>query len=137
MKSGVSVVPPQSGLARNCGRSAAARLFALLVALLVGALQPRLVAAPAAYGGAAPRVVAQHAPRAETNALRADVAARVAPAPVLSRPPSLLAAVGALRWPSERLVAAEPSPAQSRQPVVHFHSKRRIPRMNSDEPPRT
>jgi hypothetical protein len=126
----------QAAPAPCSGRSASARGVALLVALLVVLLQPRVFAASAGQLGASvSRVVAAHSQRVETNALRAGAAVRVAP-PLLYRAPCLPAAPAVRAWPGVRVAAAPARPGQVRQAVSHFHSKRRIPRMNSDEPPR-
>ena len=119
-------------------RSASARLLALLVALLVLAVQPRAFAASLPCMGSGPHVVTNHAPRAESHALRVEVALRVAPAPVLGRVPCPAPEPGVRRWPSWRLAAVRALPARAPlgQRLSHFHSQRRIPRMNSDEPPR-
>jgi hypothetical protein len=120
--------------ARKSRRPPFSRLFALLVALLMVAMQPRAVALSAPLGGTASRIV-KHAERIEHNALRVDSAACIAAA-VLARAPSLPALLSAWRWPSARLALGPPAATHGAQPLTHFHSKRRIPRMNSDEPPR-
>jgi hypothetical protein len=127
----------QAAAAQCAGRSAKARCFALLLALLVVLLQPRAFAASAAQlGASAARVVAKHSQRVESTALRADAAVRVAPAPPFDRAPCLPARPTARAWPNVRIAAPCARVSQRRQLVSYFHSKRRIPRMNSDEPPR-
>jgi hypothetical protein len=114
------------------------RLFALLVALLVVAMQPRALAQSAPLGSSVPRI-AEHAEHIDSNALRVDSAVCVTATPALARAPSLPGAFGRLqawRWPSERVDIAPLLASQRAQSVTHFHSKRRIPRMNSEEPPR-
>ena len=122
---------------QSSGRSASVRAFALLLALLLVSLQSRVFGASAGQLGASvSRVVAAHSQRVETNALRVSVAARVTPPPVLYRAPCLPAEPAARAGSGARVAAPRAQASQVRQAVSHFHSKRRIPRMNSDEPPR-
>jgi hypothetical protein len=125
----------QSARRQRHGRPWGVRCFALLLALLVVRVLPPMLAAGQAATASAPRISGKQSPRVETNALRVTVAVRVAPAPLLARVPSWPAPLAAYRWPSARLSSVARA-GQLRQPVTHFHSKRRIPRMNEDEPPR-
>ncbi len=127
----------QSAPAQSVRRSPGARGLALLLALLVVLLQPRVFAASAVQLGASvSRVVAAHSQRVETNALRASAAVRVAPPQAFFRAPCLPVQLSPRAWLSTRVAAPRARASQVRQPVSHFHSKRRIPRMNSEEPPR-
>lgn len=112
------------------------RLFALSIALLALVAQQRVLAPAVRPSASVARLVAERVQSIESHALRAEPALRVDIAPVFARvpwfsPPSAL-------WP-ELGVRARPAPptaAQSCVSISHFHSKRRIPRMNSEEPPR-
>ena len=106
---------------QSSGRSASVRAFALLLALLLVSLQSRVFGASAGQLGASVSRV---------------VAARVTPPPVLYRAPCLPAEPAARAGSGARVAAPRAQASQVRQAVSHFHSKRRIPRMNSDEPPR-
>lgn len=117
-------------------RSPWLRLLALLVAVLALAGQQRSLASAVRPSAGAAHVFAERAQHIQSQALRAEAALRVAPAPVFARAPLLPAFLSASAWPSARLSVAEAAPAQPRRAVSHFHSKRRIPRMNSEEPPR-
>src|SRR5450755_2906962 len=128
---------PQSAPAQSSRRSPGARGIALLLALLVILLQPRAFAASAVQLGASvSRVVTAHSQRVESNALRVRAAVRVAPAQAFFRAPCLPVQLSPRAWPCARAAAPRVQASQVRQAVSHFHSKRRIPRMNSDEPPR-
>jgi hypothetical protein len=119
----------------RAGRSG--RCFALLLALLIVALPLRAVAVTAGQlASSGSRLLAKRSQGLELNAVRAEVAARVAPAPVLDRPPCLPARVTVCTWRSAQLAPPHARGGQVGHVVSHFHSKRRIPRMNSDEPPR-
>jgi hypothetical protein len=112
------------------------RLFALLIMLLGLAAQQRILAPAVRPSASVVRLVAERAQSLETQAVRADAALRVAAAPVFARLP----------WFSEptivrpelfvRAGSALPPPDRSCASISYFHSKRRIPRMNSEEPPR-
>ena len=123
-------------------RLPALRVLALLVALLLLAAQPRAFAAGLPLLGSGSHVVANHAPHVGGHALRVEVALRVAPAPVLGRVPSLPPCLVVPRWlgRASSPVGAALAPAARGAPrgvsLGHFHSQRRIPRMNSDEPQR-
>jgi hypothetical protein len=82
------------------------------------------------------RQIAERAQSRETHALRAEPALRIAAAPVFAREPSLPELFVA--WPRPRAHVAPAPAARAPSPasLSHFHSKRRIPRMNSEEPPR-
>ncbi|HEY3666094.1 MAG TPA: hypothetical protein VGL19_08850 [Polyangiaceae bacterium] len=113
------------------------RCFALLLALLIVSLPLRalaVTAGPLASPGS--RLLAKRSQALQLNAVRAEVVVRVAPAPVLDRPPCLPAHLAVRPWRSARLAPPRARGSQLRQAVSHFHSKRRIPRMNTDEPPR-
>ena len=115
-----------------------ARLLALLL-VLVAMLGQQRVVTPVVHHSAPPvaRLVCERAELIQSNALRSEVAPRLAPAPVLARPPAEPVVVAAARFGSvgepPLLLEASLQPGE----VSHyFHSKRRIPRMNSEEPPR-
>jgi len=115
-----------------------ARFLALLL-VLVAVLGQQRVVTPATHASTAAvaRLVSERAELIQSNALRSEVASRLSPAPVLARPPSLPVVIPEARVRS----LDEPSSALEplRRPgevARHFHSKRRIPRMNSEEPPR-
>ncbi|HEX3851064.1 MAG TPA: hypothetical protein VHW01_08865 [Polyangiaceae bacterium] len=128
---------PQLAPVQCSGRSASARGFGLFLALLVVLLQPRAFAASTVQLGASvTRVVAAHSQRVETDALRASAAVRVAPPQTFFRAPCLPTDWLPRLSPRARVAVARVRASQVRQAVSHFHSKRRIPRMNSDEPPR-
>ena len=115
-----------------------ARLLALLL-VLVAVLGQQRVITPATHAptAAVARLVAERAELIQSNALRSEVAARLAPPTVLARPPSLPVVVppARLRSLDEPVCTLEPLRRSGEVPR-HFHSKRRIPRMNSEEPPR-
>ena len=112
------------------------RFLALLVSLLALVAQPRVVAPVPISQAPVVRLVAERAQHIESAVLRAEVAVRVAAAPVFPRLPWFC--TDALRWrsPSVRFSFEPDGAGQLRLGVTHFHSKRRIPRMNSEEPPR-
>lgn len=112
------------------------RLFALSITLLGLTAQQRVLAPAVRPSASVVRLVAERVQSIESHALRAEPALRVDIAPVFARvpwfsPPSAL-------WPQLGVQAwlAPPAATQPRASFSHFHSKRRIPRMNSEEPPR-
>ena len=114
------------------------RVFALLLALLAASGQQRTSTPEVRALAPVARAVAASAQHIQTDALRAGPALRVAAAPsFLPQPPLLPIAVWSSRWASSGF--AIPS-ALGAPPVYralgHFHGQRRIPRMNSEEPPR-
>jgi hypothetical protein len=128
---------PQLAPIQCSGRSASARGLALLLALLVVLLQPRVFETSALQLGApVSRVAAARGQRVETHALRANAVVRVAPPQALFRAPCLPVHWAPRRSLRVRVAVARGRASQVRQAVSYFHSKRRIPRMNSDEPPR-
>jgi len=82
------------------------------------------------------RVLAERVQHVQSDALRAEASVHVAPGPVFARPPCLPQSLPSVRWPSPFQAVAPCSSGELGQGVSHFHSKRRIPRMNSEEPPR-
>jgi hypothetical protein len=108
----------------------------LLVAVLALTGQQRSLASAVRPSESAAPVCAERAQHVQSQALRVEAALRIAPAPVFARAPLLPAFLSACAWPSTQLSVAQAAPAQLRRAVSHFHSKRRIPRMNSEEPPR-
>ena len=118
-------------------RSALLRLFALLVAVFALNAQQRVVRSVRLAPATSLRVVAERPETIESNALRAPPSVRVAPAPVLERLPVVPFAVAAAHAPSARLLITRAAGTERAQLVTHFHAKRRIPRMNSEEPPRS
>ena len=118
-------------------RSALSRLFALLVLVLTLFAQQRVARAAHLAELAVSSNASERADRIESNALRVVVAVRVARAPFLARlpiAPPLLAGFRAPSW--QRLLHVRASREERAQLCTHFHAKRRIPRMNSEEPPR-
>jgi hypothetical protein len=85
---------------------------------------------------ASARILAARDQHVEAHALRAEAALRVAPVPVLARVPWFPVAIAARSWPAVELAVAAEAGGQVARGHSHFHSKRRIPRMNSEEPPR-
>ena len=117
-------------------RALGLRLFALLITLLGLAAQQRVLTPAARPSASVVRLVAERVQSIETHAVRAEPALRVAVAPIFARVPCV--SVCAVVWPRP---GVQPCPAlstadQCRASISHFHSKRRIPRMNSEEPPR-
>lgn len=112
------------------------RLFALLVTLLALAAQQRVLTPVLRPSASVARLVAERVQSIESHAVRADPALRVAAAPIFDRLP----------WFPEPIVTrsrlffetylAPPSLEPACALLSHFHSMRRIPRMNSEEPPR-
>lgn len=113
-----------------------ARLLALLLVLAAVLGQQRVVTTAWHHPAPVARLASERAELIQSNALRSEVASRLAPAPVFARPPALAVVLPPVRFRS----LGEPTLAlESRAPAevaCHFHSKRRIPRMNSEEPPR-
>jgi hypothetical protein len=127
-------VRAQKSVAR---RACFLRCLALLLTLFGILAQHRVLTPTLRPSTSVIRQIAERAQSRETHALRAEQALRVAAAPVFARVPSLPVPFAARRWPR---VAAALAPAAAADPSLaylsHFHSKRRIPRMNSEEPPR-
>lgn len=114
-----------------------ARLLALLLVLVAVLGQQRVVTPAWHHPAPVARLASERAELIQSNALRSEVASRLAPAPVFARPPAL--AVVLPLAPFRSLGEPALALAESRAPAevaCHFHSKRRIPRMNSEEPPR-
>jgi hypothetical protein len=111
------------------------QLFALLVALLALCAQQRVVRTVRLAPNPT-RIVGERPETIEGNALRAESPPRVAPASVLARLPVFSPPIAGLHVPSARSAATRAACVQRAQRVTHFHAKRRIPRMNSEEPPR-
>jgi len=130
-------VASKASVHANAGKHAPwLRFLALLLALLALSAQQRTLSPVLRPMAPVLRLVAERAQQVERHALRADATPRVAPAPVFARAPSVsgLGIVG--RAPTAYLASTGEVAGQVRQAVSHFHSKRRIPRMNSEEPPR-
>jgi hypothetical protein len=111
------------------------RLFVLFLALLALSAQHRVLKTGRVAPAALSRVV-DRPETLETNAVRV-AAVRVAPAPVLERLPVISAFDHSSRSRSARRFVAGGVRVQRAPRVTHFHSKRRIPRMNTEEPPRS
>lgn len=114
------------------------RVFVLLLTLLGSVAQQRVLT-PVLRPSASVRVVAERVQSIETDALRAETSLRVVPAPVLGRVPWFPTPVAV--WPRFRArsfsFGAPPPPLAPAGPsIAHFHGQRRIPRMNSEDPPR-
>ena len=114
------------------------RAFALLVALLALSAQQRSLTSQVRVraSGSVARVLSEHVQHVQSDALRTEASVHAAPGPVFARPPCLPPSLPAVRWPSLCREAAPANSGELGQGVSHFHSKRRIPRMNSEEPPR-
>ncbi|MEI9949385.1 MAG: hypothetical protein WDO74_10480 [Pseudomonadota bacterium] len=113
------------------------RLFALLLTVLGLAAQQRVLTPAVRASTSVVRLVAERVQSIETHAVRAEPALRVAAAPVFARVPWFSEPI--VSWPRLshlRACLAPPSADRLRASISHFHSKRRIPRMNSEEPPR-
>jgi len=111
-------------------------LATLLLALLGLVAQQRVLTPAVRSSAPLVRLVAERLQSIETHAVRAQPALRVVAAPVFVRIPSFgdgMLARASVRVPER----AEPPPSQPGRPsIAHFHGQRRIPRMNSEEPPR-
>ena len=112
------------------------RFFALLIALLGVAAQQRALTPEVRPSAAVVRLVAERVQSIETHAVRAEPALRVAVAPVFARVPSFSELSVARPRPPFEVCSAPLAAIRARTAYSHFHSKRRIPRMNSEEPPR-
>ncbi len=113
------------------------RLFALLIMLLGLAAQQRVLTPALRPSASVVRLVAERVQSIETQAARAESALRIAVAPSFARVPWFSEPI--VLWPRRLDVRACPAPCSadlSYASISHFHSKRRIPRMNSEEPPR-
>jgi len=128
-----STVPGRRPIVR---RSHWLRLVGLLVVLLGLFAQQRVLTPALRPNASVVRVVAQRLEGIESQAVRAQPAVRVAAAPEFGRIPSFSEPRLAGRRPSAVRCLAPPASSASCASISHFHSKRRIPRMNSDEPPR-
>lgn len=122
---------------RPRARSLALRLCTLLAALLTFAAQQRVsVVTPLVLASEA-RAVPERPPRVESTALRVEAGLRVLRAPLLGRLPLAATFFTASRLPLAYGFAARAEhDGVGVRVVTHFHAKRRIPRMNSEEPPR-
>lgn len=112
------------------------RAFVLLITLLGLVAQQRVLAPVVRPVDSVARLVAERVQSIETHAVRSEPSLRVAPAPVLARVPCF--SEPTIAWPSF-FVAAFSAPSLARPAyasIGHFHGQRRIPRMNSEEPPR-
>jgi hypothetical protein len=112
------------------------RLFALFIMLLGLVAQQRVLAPALRPDDSVVRLVAERVQSLETQAVRAEPALRIAQAPVFARVPSFSEPTVVRAQLAVRACAASPPLDRSYTSVSHFHSKRRIPRMNSEEPPR-
>jgi len=117
-------------------RTVRLRLFVLLLTLLGLAAQQRVLTPTVQPSASVMRLVAEREQGIETQAVRAESALRVAPAPVFARLPWFSEPV-VVRVRSRLSVSTRPAPsAHVRGWAGHFHGQLRIPRMNSEEPPR-
>ena len=131
---------PQGRAARSLGahwlRASWLRVFALSALLLGLVAQQRVLTSAVRPTASVARLVAERVQSIETHAVRAEAPLRVAPAPFFARLPPFPEPVVA--WPNVRSqadsVSSPASPACAS--ISHFHGQRRIPRMNSEEPPR-
>jgi hypothetical protein len=112
------------------------RALALVLTLLGLAAQQRVLTPTVRSSASVARLVAQRVESIETHAVRVEPAMRMTAVPVFARVPWSSAPVFACPWRGIRACAAPPAADPPRASLSHFHSKRRIPRMNSEEPPR-
>lgn len=114
-----------------------ARLFAVFVILLGLIAQQRTIEPVVHAPVAVARLVAERSEHVQSDAVRIDATLRVAPAPALPRPLDPATPITSLlSWARVGPVLAQRELLQPGEVPSYFHSKRRIPRMNSDEPPR-
>jgi len=108
----------------------------ILITLLGLVAQQRVLTPAVRPSASVARLVAERVQSIETHAVRAEPSLRVAPAPVLARLPWF--PEPSVAWPRFFVPAfSAPGPTDSaRASIGHFHGQRRIPRMNSEEPPR-
>ena len=112
------------------------RAFVLLLTLLGLVAQQRVLAPVVRSADSVARLVVERVQSIETDAVRSEPSLRVAPAPVLARVP-WWCSEPTIAWPSFVAAFSAPSPAgPAYASIGHFHGQRRIPRMNSEEPPR-
>jgi len=128
-----STVPARPAVVR---RKQWLRLFALVITLLGLAAQQRVLTPAVRPSASVARLVAERTQRLETQAVRAEPALRIAAAPVFARVPWFSEPTVVRSELRVRACAAPPPPDRCGASISHFHSKRRIPRMNSEEPPR-
>ncbi|HTA92599.1 MAG TPA: hypothetical protein VK745_23635 [Polyangiaceae bacterium] len=121
---------------RAVARSLALRVCALFVALLTLSAQQRVIEIAPLVAASESRIVPERSPRVESAALRVEAPLRVARAPLLTRLPLAATFFTASRSPLAYGVSPRAERAQRARVTTHFHAKRRIPRMNSEEPPR-
>jgi len=112
------------------------RLFALLIVLLGLGAQQRVLRPLVRPSDAVARLSAERVHGIETQAVRAEPALRFDAAPIFARVPWSFEPTVAFPRRAVQASAAPSSGARARASISHFHSKRRIPRMNSEEPPR-
>lgn len=127
-----AVVRRSSGL-----RACWLRVFALFVMLFGLVAQQRVLTPLVRPSVSVARLVAERAQSIETHAVRAEPSLRVAPAPVFARLPGFTEPF--FSWPRCRArfsEVASPPTEPACVSIGHFHGQRRIPRMNSEEPPR-
>jgi hypothetical protein len=116
-------------------RSRWLRSLALLITLLGIAAQQRLLTPAVRPSASVARLVTERVQSIESHAVRVEAAVRVVAAPVLARVPRFVEPL--VVWPRLVVLACCVPPTDPLgQSISHFHSKRRIPRMNSEEPPR-
>ena len=75
----------------------------------------------------------EHPKTLESKAVCAPSSVRVAPAPFLER--LKVVAFGVAPRGNVRWLASSALAVQGAQVLTHFHAQRRIPRMNTEEPP--
>jgi hypothetical protein len=104
--------------------------------LLALVAQQRVLAPTIRSNDSVVRLVAERVQKLETHAVRAEPALRIAPAPIFARLPWFCEpSVDRSQFDVGACTASAPLNGSYTQ-VSYFHSKRRIPRMNSEEPPR-
>ena len=117
-------------------RALSLRFLALLVTLLALAAQQRGLRAERAVSDAALRVLPERPETLETKALCAPSSVRVAKAPFLERLKVVALGVAPVHRAGAQWLVSRALVVQGPQVLTHFHAQRRIPRMNTEVPPR-
>jgi len=117
-------------------RAISLRFLALLVTLLALGAQQRSLRAERAVSDAALRVLPERPETLESKALCAPSPVRVAPAPFLERLKVVALGVAPVHRANARWLVSRALALRGAQVLTHFHAQRRIPRMNTEEPPR-
>ncbi|HEY4102841.1 MAG TPA: hypothetical protein VGM44_03085 [Polyangiaceae bacterium] len=129
-------LPSRARARRAESRSVWVRWFALLVCVVALVAQTRAASAFELVRVSSSSVVREHVERSESKALFVQASLGVARAPFLMRLPIVPASFSAFGIPTNFGLVARARQGVCAERVTHFHAKRRIPRMNSEEPPR-